>query len=80
MVVYANPASADAKAVSLFGTGAGVKGTIETWELKQANNVHHTGTPSGPLCLSLGGFSCHIFTKNRCILDRLFPEKSGLLL
>jgi hypothetical protein len=43
MVVYANPASADAKAVSLFGTGAGVKGTIETWELKQANNVHHTG-------------------------------------
>ena len=38
MVVYANPPSAEAKAVSLFGTGAGVKGTIETWELKQANN------------------------------------------
>jgi sucrose-6-phosphate hydrolase SacC (GH32 family) len=38
MVVYATPPSADAKAVSLFGTGAGVKGTIETWSLKQANN------------------------------------------
>ena len=38
MVVYASPPTADAKAASLFGVGAGVKGSIETWELKQANN------------------------------------------
>jgi sucrose-6-phosphate hydrolase SacC (GH32 family) len=38
MVVYAYPPSAAAKACSLFGVGSGVKGTIETWELKQANN------------------------------------------
>ena len=38
MVVYAYPPSASAKACSLFAVGGGVKGTIETWELKQANN------------------------------------------
>jgi len=36
MVVYVDPASASAKACSLFGVsgGGGVKGTVETWELK----------------------------------------------
>ena len=38
MVVYASPPSASAKACSLFGVGSDVKGTVETWELKQANN------------------------------------------
>ena len=38
MVVYAYPLSASAVAVRLFGVGGGLKGTIETWELKQANN------------------------------------------
>ena len=43
MVVYANPPSASAQACSLFGVlGSGVTGTIESWELKQANNFGAT--------------------------------------
>ena len=38
MVVYAYPLSASVVGVQLFGVGGGLKGTIETWELKQANN------------------------------------------
>jgi hypothetical protein len=38
MVAYASPTSASAKACSLFGVGPGVKGTVEAWGLKQANN------------------------------------------
>ena len=38
MVVYANPPSADSKSVALFGVGSGITGSLQTWELNQANN------------------------------------------
>lgn len=38
MVTYSSPSDASATSVSVFGTGAGVTGQLETWNLKQANN------------------------------------------
>jgi hypothetical protein len=31
--------SLNATEISMFGVGAGVKGTLETWALKEANNL-----------------------------------------
>ena len=39
MVVYVKPPSATATAAALFGVSSGMKGTIETWQLKEANNL-----------------------------------------
>ena len=38
MVTYSAPPDETHTAVSLFGVGAAVSGTIETWELEAANN------------------------------------------
>jgi hypothetical protein len=38
MVTYSAPPDETHTTVSLFGVGAAVTGTIETWELEAANN------------------------------------------
>ena len=38
LVTYQSPPNKDATAVELFGVGAGVEGSVKSWQLKQANN------------------------------------------